>query len=141
MEINENGKAVLRYERPRGGFETIEVNLVANALDVVGLAGFPWVILAANPQLSNEKIWWFLATCGIDGVMRSDGWIQRHRFLFRRASQHPHNTAGRPRDRDHVRAVGIMKANPTISARQMVHALAEHGIKKSKDWVLRNRHG
>jgi hypothetical protein len=142
MEVNENGKAVFQYESlgSRGTYP-VEVNLVADARDVVGLAGFPWIVLAANPHLSNDKIYWFLATCGIDGVERSASWIQRHRFMFRRASQHPHNTAGRSRDRDHARAVEIMKDHRTISARQMVHVLKARGIKRSKDWVLRNRCG
>lgn len=145
MEINDNGKAVMEWERPSGGFETIEVNLVADARDVIGLAGFPWVIIAANPQLSNYKLWWFLLTCGIDGVERPSSWIQRKRFMFRRASQHPHNAQGRPRARDHARAVEIMKAtlkdNPTISARQIVRVLKERGIKRNKDWVQKNRCG
>ena len=141
LKVNENGKAVMQYESPGSGRYPIEVNLVADARDIVGLAGFPWIVLAANPHLSNEKIYWFLATCGIDGVERSSGWIQRHRWMFRRASQHPHNTVGRPRDRDHIRAVEIMKANPTVSAGQLVWALKERGIKRSKTWVLQNRCG
>jgi hypothetical protein len=141
MNILENGKALMEYESLGGKVHPVEVTLVADARDVVGLAGFPWIVLAANPQLSNDKISWFLATCGIEGVERSDGWIQRRRWMFRRLSQHPHATAGRPRERDHTRAVEIMKANPTVSARQLVRALKERGIKRSKTWVLRNRCG
>lgn len=145
MKVLENGKALMEYESPSGRTCRVEINLIADARDVIGLAGFPWIVLAANPHLSNDKISWFLATCGIDHVERSSSWIQRHRGMFRRAAQHPHNTGGRPRDRDHLRAVEIMKAitkdYPTISAHKLARALKEYGIKRSKGWVQKNRCG
>jgi hypothetical protein len=64
---------------------TEEVNLVADARNVEGLAGYPWIIMAANPHLSNAAIERYLAECGIDGVERSLSWIQRRRWMFRRS--------------------------------------------------------
>lgn len=145
MKILENGKALMEYETPGGKKYPVEVNLIVDARDLMGLAGFPWIVMAANPQLSNDKLAWFLFTCDIEGVVegveRSEGWIQRRRWMFRRASQHPHATQGRPHGRDHARAIEIMRNNPTLSARQLVRELRRHGINRERTWVLKNRCG
>lgn len=140
MEINEAGKAVMQYESlgNRGTF-AVEVNLVADARDVIGLAGFPWIVIAANPQLSNDKISWFLATCGVVGAERSAGWIQRHRGMFRRTKQHPPGGTAADADGNYARAVQIMREHPTVSARQLVRNLKEHGINRSREWVRKHR--
>lgn len=36
--------------------KTVKVNTVADARDFEGMAGYPWIIMAANPQLSNTVI-------------------------------------------------------------------------------------
>jgi hypothetical protein len=139
VEILENGKALMAYEKPSGGCEAVEVNLIADARDVVGLAGFPWIVIAANPQLSNEKISWFLATCGIEGVERSSGWIQRHRGMFRRVRQQPAGGCKADADGNYARAVRIMREYPTESARRLVYILKEQRIKRSREWVRQHR--
>jgi len=141
MKILENGKALMEYESLGSGVYPVEVNLVVDARDLVGLAGFPWIVMAANPQLSNDKLSWFLATCGIEDVERSEGWIQRRRWMFRRKSQHPHNTGGRPRDgdRNEARILQIMRDNPNLSARQLSRLLKERGCDRSREWVRQHR--
>jgi hypothetical protein len=139
VKILENGKALMEYESLSGKIYPVEVNLVADARDVVGLAGFPWIVIAANPQLSNDKISWFLSTCGIDGVERSSGWIQRHRGMFRRVRQQPAGGCKEDADGNYARAVRIMREYPTESARHLVYILKEHQIKRSREWVRQHR--
>jgi hypothetical protein len=119
----------------RGNRITREVNLVADARNVVGLAGYPWLIIAANPHLSNREIEMYLRTCGIPGVQRPSSWIQRRRFLFRQSS----TLSWTDRDGNQARAVEIMRENPTASSRQLVHLLKKHDIIRSREWIRRHR--
>jgi hypothetical protein len=123
----------------RGNKITEEVNLIADARHVVGLAGYPWKIMAANPQLSNVLIERYLRHCGIPGAERTASWIQQRRRMFRTVETG--NTIGPRSDADgnQARAVRIMRDNPNLSARQMVRLLKENGIKRGRDWVLRHR--
>jgi hypothetical protein len=123
----------------RGNKITDEVNLIADARNVVGLAGYPWIIIAANPHLSNAAIERHLASCRIDGAERSLSWIQRHRWMFRRSADIESNGAKSNLDGNHARAVRIMRENPTLSSRRLVHVLKEHRIKRSREWVRKHR--
>jgi hypothetical protein len=116
---------------------TREVNLVADARNVVGLAGYPWIVIAANPHLSNADIGRYLATCGIDGVERSLSWIQRHRWMFRRSANE--NGAKSNLDGNYARALQIMWDHPTASNCELVRILKEHRIKRSREWVRKHR--
>jgi hypothetical protein len=122
-----------------GNQRTEEVNLVADARSVVGLAGYPWLIIAANPHLSNAAIERHLSYCGIDGVERSLSWIQRRRWMFRTVE--PGNTNGPRSDPDgkQVRAVRIMRENTNLSARQLSRLLKENRIIRSREWVRKHR--
>jgi hypothetical protein len=132
-------KATLWWEDWRGNKTTVDVNLVADARSVVGLAGYPWLIIAANPQLSNELIERYLRVCGIEGVERSKSWIQRRRWMFRRVE--PGNTNGPTHDldRNQARAVRIMRENTNLSARQLSRLLKENRIIRSREWVRKHR--
>jgi hypothetical protein len=123
---------------PGGRKVTVEVNLIADARSFVGMAGFPWIVIAANPQLSNEKIVRYLKSCGIDGAQRPSSWIQRKRFLFRKGEGNPKGAKANA-DGNYVRAIRIMREHPNASSRQMVHRLKERGIKRSRQWILEHR--
>jgi hypothetical protein len=128
----------MRWRDWRGYERSAEIKLVVDARDVEGLAGYPWIIIAANPQLSNATIQRFLSECGIDSVERPLSWIQRKRFMFR---QKKDNLRGPPSNLDgnYVRAIRIMRAHPSLSARQMVYKLKEHRIERSRTWILQHR--
>jgi len=53
---NRPDKITVPWNDGHGNKTTLEVNMVADARDVIGLAGYPWLIVAANPQLSNFVI-------------------------------------------------------------------------------------
>jgi hypothetical protein len=132
-------KTTLWWTDWRGNKITQEINMVADARDVVGLAGYPWIIIAANPHLSNATIERYLRHCGVDGAERSLSWIQRHRWMFR--SVEPGNTKGPmpDPDRNQVRAVRVMRDNPNLSVRQLVYLLKENRIVRSREWVRKHR--
>src|ERR1700754_4285860 len=93
----------------------VKVKLVADARNVAGLAGYPWIIMAANPQLSNMAIQRYLADCGIDGAERTLSWLQRRRWMFRTVK--PGNAKGPTPDldRNQARAIKIMREYPSRS--------------------------
>jgi hypothetical protein len=132
-------KAELFWTEWDGKRKTVDVNLVADARNVVGLAGYPWLIMAANPQLSNVLIERYLGNCGIDGAERSLSWIQRHRWMFRTVE--PGNAKGPRPDADgnYARALQIMWDHPTVSNCKLVHILKEHRIKRSREWIRKHR--
>jgi hypothetical protein len=130
-------KITMSWEHWLGHKVTREVHLVADARNVVGLAGYPWLIMAANPHLSNADIERHLATCGIDGAERSLSWIQRRRWMFRRSANR--NGATSNLDGNYARALQIMWDHPTVSNCKLVHILKEHRIKRSREWVRQHR--
>jgi hypothetical protein len=136
---NKPDKATMPGWDLRGNKITVEVNLIADARGVVGLAGYPWIIMAANPQLSNVLIERYLGNCGIDGAERSLSWIQRRRWMFRTVE--PGNTNGPKSDTDgnQARAVRIMRENTNLSARQLSRLLRENRIIRSREWVRKHR--
>jgi hypothetical protein len=113
--------------------------MVADARNVVGLAGYPWLIIAANPQLSNVSIERYLRHCEVDGAERSLSWIQRHRWMFRTVETG--NTKGPRADPDgnQARAVRIMRDNPNLSARGLSRLLKDNRIIRSREWVRKHR--
>ena len=98
--------------------------------------GYALLVIAANPHLSRSNILQWLR---LKGVERSDSWITRRRWLF----QNPNasNAPGVKPDMDGKgkRALTIMRANPRLSLRELTRFLAEHGIRRSREWVRRNR--
>ncbi len=125
-------------ENGQGYIVRTEVNLIADATDVMGLAGYPWVILAANPHLSSEKIDAFLRAIG-GGSVRSLSWIKRHRWMFRKRDAKYTGGAKADQDGNYRRAVAIMHDNPTVSTRALVHTLKAHRIQRSREWVRQHR--
>lgn len=129
---------VLEFDSPSGKRQSREVNYVLDIRDYRGRAGYPWLVIAANPQLSVYALWlWLLSEGGKNE--RGESWIKRRRWLF----QDPNvakGTGGQANaDGKDGRAVKIMRENPTMSARNLVRLLKENGIRRGKDWVLKHK--
>jgi hypothetical protein len=118
---------------------TVEVNMIADARSFVGMAGYPWIIMAANPQLSNAVLDRYLRDCGIDGAERTPSWLQRKRWMFRRVPAGNTNGSTVDRDGKQARAVRIMREHPKMSLRQLVYLLKERGIIRKREWVRTHR--
>ena len=125
--------AELRWTDFRGREVRREVNETIDIRKFEGMPGYALLVLAANPHLSRFELWMWLKRRGVE---RSDSWIARRRWLF----QEP-KAPGAVRDADGkaTEAYAIMQANPTMSLHNLARLLAEHGIKRSREWVRKNR--
>ena len=114
------------------------VNMAVDARTLIGTAGYPWAILAANPHLSTAEIELHLADA-FEGAYRPPSWLQRKRWMFRPAGT---KTSRGPRadiDGKAEQAVAILRLHPGVSIRALVELLAADGIKRGRDWVMRHR--
>jgi len=111
------------------------VNLTIDIRDFKDKAGFAYLLMAANPHLSVRDTQAVLAAVG-EQHERPVGWISRRRWLF-----HGKGTVGAKRNADgkDEKARRIMEENPRLSSRQMAYLLRENGIRRSREWVRRNR--
>ena len=138
METERKPTGVLEFDGLSGKRQSRRTNYVIDIRDYKGRAGYPWLVIAANPHLSVNVLWlWLLSEGGKNE--RGQSWIKRRRWLF----QDPEKTgvAGVQANADgrDGRAVAIMRENPTMSARSLVRLLKEHGIRRGKDWVLKHK--
>jgi hypothetical protein len=119
----------------RSVYQTID------ARDFLGTPGYPWIVIAANPQLSAAELetWLNIEARDTPGVGRSLSWIKRRRWMF----QHPGNRSAvgpKPdRDGNMARAIKIMARHPTVSLRSLAILLRESGVKRSKEWIRKHR--
>jgi hypothetical protein len=125
----------LQIER-RGKMVDRTVNLSIDIRDFVGKAGFAWLLMAANPQLSVREIQEVLANVGAEHE-RPIGWISRRRWMF-------HGT-GKPGyqvdPQQAADAQTIMDANPTASNRQLAAMFRAAGLSFSRDYARKHRVG
>ena len=130
--------ALMRLTNLQGNEVFREVNETIDLRQFEGTAGYALLVLAANRQLSRFELWVWLKQKGVE---RSDSWIKRRRWLFQKPTEI--NACGTKRDADGhgKRALDIMRANSTLSLRDLVKLLAKHGIVRSREWVRRNRVG
>jgi hypothetical protein len=121
-----------------GPEQTRPINYVIDIRDFKGRAGFPWLVIAANPHLSLHVLRMWLKSEG-DDYERSESWIYRRRWLFEDPKKA--NGIGRQPNVDgkDEYAIKIVRENPTMSARALSRLLKEHGIVRKKDWVLKHR--
>jgi len=134
----EKPTGTLRWESDSGKEMTREVNFIIDIRDYKGRAGFPWLVMAANPHLSVSALWWWLWSEGGKN-QRGESWIKRRRWLFQDPKT-ANGPGGQPNaDGKDGRAVKIMRENPTMSARGLVRLLKENGIRRGKDWVLKHK--
>lgn len=124
---------VMTYPEWRGKQETRVINQTLDIRDFEGRPGFALLLIAANPHLSVTDV---LAYLKMFGVGRSRNWVTRRRWLF-------HDEAGQGAKADadgkDAHALTIMRANPTLSLRDVSRLLSEAGITRSRDWVRRHR--
>jgi hypothetical protein len=114
----------------------IQYRLAVDAREHQGRAGMPWVIMAANPNLSINDL---LAVMAAHGYERTRGWVSRRRWIFLNPD-YVRNAGGvRNADGQEALAYRIMDRFPHVSARELTRILRENGIKRGKDWVLKNR--
>ena len=96
-------------------------------------AVFPWLVMAANPNLPSSKIAKYLAE---HGCPRPSAWIRKRRWMVRPVGTPVTNNDGR-----NEQALQLMADNTELSLRDMSALLKEHGIVRGKDWVRRYRTG
>lgn len=129
--------STLRWEDGHGREVSKEVKLtVPDVREFKGLAGYPFLLIAANPHLSGSELERLLES---EGLPFSRSWIYRRMWMFRESSYAPP-----PLSIEDQRAIAIMKdavlrANKKLSARKLVYVLKGRGIKRSKNWVWRHR--
>jgi hypothetical protein len=128
--------AELRYTDLRGREITREVNETLDLCQLEGTPGYALLVLAANRHLSRFELWLWLKRRGIG---RSDSWIARRRWLFKKPTEVYAPGAKPDLDRQAKRALDIMRSNPRLSLRDLSRRLAEHGIKRGREWVRKNR--
>lgn len=101
-----------------------------------GRAGMPWLIMAANVHLSINEL---LAVMAAHGYERTRSWVSRRRWIFFDAGYVRSAGVVRNADGQEERAHRIMAEHPRVSARELARILSKKGIKRGKDWVLKNR--
>jgi hypothetical protein len=125
-------------EPDRYGREVVRtVNLTIDIRDFRDKAGFPYLLMAANPHLSVRNIQEVLANVD-ERLERPVGWISRRRWLF-----HGEGKAGGKPNADGLdeKAYAIMADNPRMSNRQIAYLLRQNGIPRSREWVRKHRGG
>jgi hypothetical protein len=129
--------ATMTFGDGRGGKITREVNLSIDIQKFVGQAGYPWLVIAANPHLSTGYLIEWLCSQDINAV-RSETWIKKRRWMF-----HPKFRPGGKRNADgkDQRAILLMAEYTDLSLRDLRKVLAENGINRGKDWIRLNRCG
>lgn len=125
----------LEHESQTTG-KKIKYRVDIDAREFKGRAGMPWLIMAANVNLSINEL---LEVMSAHGYERTRGWVSRRRWIFFDAN-YVRNAGGvRNADGQEARAYRIMDQHPHVSARELTRILLKSGIKRGKDWVLKNR--
>lgn len=101
--------------------------------DFTDCAVFPFLLMAANPDLSARDLHDVLA--GLDDYQwRSETWLETRRWMCVDAGVLPPSEDGLD-----GRAREIMRNQPRISSRRMMKLLRSNGIIRPLDWVYRSR--
>lgn len=125
----------LEIESPTTG-KKIEYRVALDAREFKGRAGMPWLIMAANINLSINQLLDVMAHYGYE---RTRSWVDRRRWIFFDAAYVRQSGRAADEDGQQARAYRIMDKHPKASARELVRILGKAGIKRGKDWVLKNR--
>jgi hypothetical protein len=132
-------KVTMRWTDLRGKETSRVVNQTLDIRDYIGTAGYPLLLLAANPHLSVDVLLLWVRALGISRLERSRTWFQRRRWLFRKPGEVGNPGMQPNADRKDTRALEIMADNPEMSARDLSRLLASKGILRSREWVRRWR--
>lgn len=125
----------LEIESPITG-KKIGYRVDIDAREFKGRAGMPWLIMAANVNLSINKLLEVMAHYGYE---RTRSWVARRRWIFFDSDYVCQSGRAADADGQQARAYQIMDRHPTVSARELVRIFGKAGIKRGKDWVLKNR--
>src|SRR5258708_4754758 len=126
---------LLECDSPALG-KKIKYRVDIDAREFKGRAGMPWLIMAANTDLSLNEL---LEVMAVYGYERTRSWVSRRRWIFFDAD-YVRNAGGvRDADGQAARAFRIMEQHPHVSARELARILRESGVKRGRDWVLKNR--
>lgn len=129
-------KGTLSWQNGRDKQESREVHYTLDTRNHRGEPGFALLAIAANTHLSVADLQRLLES---EGVGRSRSYIQRRRWLFQQTDTVNHSGHKPNADGKDAPALTIMRANPTLSVRQLSRLLSEAGIDRSRDWVRRHR--
>lgn len=110
-----------------------EVHETVDARNFQGTPGQPWLLIAANPQLSAPELVKVFEALGIE---RNATWIRRRRWMFEPEAVRKRGPQPNADGKDE-HAFSIMSQNLRLSLLQTRSLLEEHGIKRSKDWIRR----
>lgn len=118
-----------------GREQSRDVNLTIDIRDFKDNAGFVYLLIAANPQLSIRDIQ-DIATAVNANHHRPVGWLSRRRWLF--------HGLGKPGLKPNIdgrdeQARALMAEHPNLSSRETVQLLRESGIVRSREWVRQHR--
>ena len=131
---------MLTFENYSGRMVRREVKQTLDVRDYLGMPGYPWLVIAANPHLSLFDLVMYLyhQNKTTPGVERPKSWIHRRRWLFRPPTDRAQYPVHDP-DRQHARALRVMAEHPTLSVRNLTKLLQEHGIVRGREWVRQHR--
>jgi hypothetical protein len=137
IESRATGKKIeyLEIESPTTG-KKIEYRVDLDAREFKGRAGMPWLIMAANVNLSIDKL---LDVMSHYGYERTRSWVSRRRWLFFDSNYVCQFGRAADADGQQARAYRIMDQYPNVSSRELVRILGKAGVKRGKDWVLKHR--
>jgi hypothetical protein len=122
-----------RYGREQVRTVKLAIDDIRNFKDK---AVFPWLLMAANPDMSLRDIQAVLSNLGPEHE-RPLGWLSRRRWMIHGKGKR----GAKPNaDGQDGRARHVMAANPNRSTRQLVWLLREeYGIRRGAEWVRENR--
>jgi hypothetical protein len=126
----------LEHDRQTTG-KKIQYRVDIDARQFQGRAGMPWLIMAANVNLSINDLLEVMAAYGYE---RTRGWVSRRRWIFFDTDS-VRNAGGGVRNADgqEARAFRIMDQHPRVSACELARILRKSGIQRGKTWILKNR--
>ena len=131
-------ETTMRFIDGHGREATRTVKLTINIEDYRGLAGYPVLVLAANPHLSIASVSRILDLASITtpGAYRPESWLRRRRKWYF-LPQGAVGVGGRKSNADGQdgRAFKIMGENSRLSSRKLVALLQTNGIVRSREWV------
>ncbi len=125
----------LEIESPTTG-KKIKYRVDVDARHFRGRAGMPWLIMAANVNLSINAL---LDVMAHYGYRRTRSWVARRRWIFFDGEYVRQCGAAADADGQQARAHRIMDEHPNVSARELVRILGKAGIRRGRDWVLKHR--
>ena len=136
-----SGTLTLSTEDDHGNPIEREVHQLIDARHFLGTALYPYLIMAANPQLRAIDIWeWlYVQSKHTPGAERPPSWIRKRRWMMQKPGARLRPGVKADADGMTARALEFMANNPELSLRDIVRQLKRSGIRRSREWCRRNR--